>query len=62
MSSANNVQILDQAIKPHLETDEGIDFLTGQATMDDIRVSSQSITPYPHITSLGSIMPSTQPS
>ena len=44
MSSTIKAQILDQAVGPHLETDEGIDFLTGQATTDDIRVSLQPTT------------------
>ena len=43
MSSTNRAQILDEAVRHHLDTEEGQDFLTGQQTMDDIRVSPQPL-------------------
>lgn len=43
MSLADRMQILDDAIRPHLETEEGKAFLIGLETTEDIRVSLQLI-------------------
>lgn len=38
MAGENNKVMLEEAMKPHLATDEGQKFLAGQANLDEIRV------------------------
>ena len=38
MASEHKAELLEEAVGPHLETDEGQNFIAGQATMDGIRV------------------------